>query len=89
MNLDQYLMMDYIRRFGTGDYLRAGMATAESVTRVARGIAESSQIKARAIQLRAQIFLFRTSERFQVCVDDIVHSRPAASSNSHPAVSTR
>ena len=89
MNLDQYRMMDYVRRFGTGDYLRAGMATADSVRRVACGIAESSQIKARAIQLREQIFLFRTSERFQVCVDDILHSRPAAPSNSYPAISTR
>jgi predicted polyphosphate/ATP-dependent NAD kinase len=51
MNLDQYLMMHYLRRFESGDYIRAGLATAELVTRMVRRMDESAQYKTRAVQL--------------------------------------
>lgn len=89
MNLDQYLMMHYIRRFETGDYIRAGMATAELVTRGACRMVDSARYKTRAVQLRDQIFDYRTGERFQTCVDDILHSVPAVLSHQHSLVSTR
>ena len=84
MNLDQYLMMHYLRRFESGDYIRAGLATAELVTRMVRRMDESPHYKTRAVQLRDQIFHYRAGERFQACVDDILHIRPAVLA---PAVS--
>ena len=87
MILDQYLMMDYIRRFEAGEYIRAGMATADMVTRMVHLVVESQQYKTRAVQLRSQIFRYGTGERFQACVDDILRSRPAVLSNQHPTVS--
>ncbi len=86
MNLDQYLMMDYIRRSEAGDYIRAGMVTTESVTHVVRRMAESPQYKTRAVQLRDQIFHYRTSERIQACVADILHDGTGVPSCQYPIV---
>jgi UDP:flavonoid glycosyltransferase YjiC (YdhE family) len=87
MNLDQYLMMDYVRHFETGDYIRAGAATPELVTRTVRHMVESAQYKTRAVQLKDQIFRYKTGVRFQACVDDILHTGAAVLPNQHATIS--
>ncbi len=48
MNLDQYLMMDYVRRFGAGELVRAGLATDELITRtVGRLVAANASLMER------------------------------------------
>ncbi len=87
MNLDQYLMMDYIRRFGAGDVIRAGVATAELVTEAVHRMDGSARYKTQATLLRDQIIQYRTGERFQTFMDDIIQGRPAVLANHHPTVS--
>jgi len=72
MNLDQYLMMDYTRRFGAGEMIRAGMATDELVTRTVRRMVESGQYNTRAAHVRDQIGHYRTRERFQTFVEGLL-----------------
>ena len=74
MNLDQYLMMDYVRRVGAGELIRAGVATDELVTRMVRRMVESGQYKTRAAHVRDQILHYRSRERFQAFVDGYVLS---------------
>jgi UDP:flavonoid glycosyltransferase YjiC (YdhE family) len=69
MNLDQYLMMDYIRHFGAGELIRAGVVTDELITRMVRRMVESDQYKNRATHLRDLIGHYRTRERFQTFVE--------------------
>ena len=71
MNLDQYLMMDYVRRFGAGEMVRAGVATDELITRMVRRMVESAQYATRAAQIRDQIGHYGTMERFQTFVDGL------------------
>ncbi|HKP01384.1 MAG TPA: glycosyltransferase [Nitrospiraceae bacterium] len=85
MNLDQYLMMGYLRRSAAGDYLRAGLATAESVMHMARRIIETGSCKSRAVQLKEQMLRYRTGERFQTCLDHILQTDQVAPFNPHPA----
>ena len=77
MNLDQYLMMDYIRRFGAGEMIRAGVATDELVTRTVRRMVESDHYKTRAAHVRDQIGHYRTRERFQTLVEGLLHEAKA------------
>jgi UDP:flavonoid glycosyltransferase YjiC (YdhE family) len=72
MNLDQYLMMDYVRRVGAGELIRAGVATDELVTRMVRRMVESGQYKTRAAHVRDQILHYRSRERFQAFVDGLL-----------------
>ncbi|MEO7862715.1 MAG: glycosyltransferase [Nitrospirales bacterium] len=72
MNLDQYLMMDYVRRFGAGEMIRAGVSTTELITRTVRRMVESPRYKIRAAQMREQIGHYRTGERFQTFVDGLM-----------------
>ena len=87
MNLDQYLMVDYIRRFGAGEYVRAGVAKPELVTHLIRRMVESAQYKTRAAHLRDQIFRCRTGDRFQACIDGILCTGPVVPSDRHPTIS--
>jgi UDP:flavonoid glycosyltransferase YjiC (YdhE family) len=72
MNLDQYLMMDYVRRSGAGEMVRAGWATAELITHTVRRMVESAEYTSRAAQMRDQIGNFRTGEQFQAFVDGVM-----------------
>ena len=72
MNLDQYLMMDYIRRFGAGEMIRAGAVTAELVIRTVRRMVESGHYTSQAAYMRDQIGNFRTGEQFQAFVDGVM-----------------
>lgn len=74
VNLDQYLMMDYVRRFGAGEMIRAGVSTTELITRTVRRMVESPQHKTRAAQMREQIGHYRTGERFQAFVDGLMQN---------------
>ena len=74
MNLDQYLMMDYIRRFGAGEMVRASVASDELIIRTARHMVESAQYKTRATEIRDQIGSYRTGERFHNFVDGLMQS---------------
>ena len=84
MNLDQYLMMGYLRRSAAGDYLRAGLATSESVMHMARRMIESGSYKSRAVQLKDQMLRYRTGDRFQAGLDHILHLDQVAPFNPHP-----
>ena len=74
MNLDQYLMMDYVRRFGAGEMVRAGVATDELITRTVRRMVESEQYTIRAAQMRNQISHYGTVERFHTFVDGLTQN---------------
>ena len=74
MNLDQYLMMDYVQRFGAGEMVRAGVATDEVITRTVRRMVESARYKTRAAQVREQIGHYRSGERFQTFVDGLLQN---------------
>jgi UDP:flavonoid glycosyltransferase YjiC (YdhE family) len=87
MNLDQYLMVDYIRRFGAGEYVRAGVAKPELITQLIRRMIESAQYKICAALLRNQIFRCRTGDRFQACIDGILCTGPLVPSDRHPTIS--
>lgn len=87
MNLDQYLMMDYLRRFGAGEVIRAGVATAKLVTEAAHRIDGSVRYKTQGALLRDQIIQYRTGDRFQAFIDDILQGRPSVLANHHPTVS--
>jgi UDP:flavonoid glycosyltransferase YjiC (YdhE family) len=89
MNLDQYLMMGYLRRSAAGDYLRAGLATSESVMHMARRMIESGRYKSRAVQLKDHMLRYRTGDRFQACLDHILHLDQVAPFNPHPATSAQ
>ena len=77
MNLDQYLMMDYIRRFGAGEMIRAGVVTDELVTRTVRRMVESGQYNTRAAHLQNQIAQYRTRERFHTFIDGLFQDAKA------------
>jgi UDP:flavonoid glycosyltransferase YjiC (YdhE family) len=77
-NLDQYLMMDYIRRFGAGEMIRAGLATGELVARTVRRMVESGQYSTRAIHMRDEIGHYRTRERFQTFIECFLQDAKAA-----------
>jgi UDP:flavonoid glycosyltransferase YjiC (YdhE family) len=74
MNLDQYLMMDYVQRFGAGEMVRAGVATDESITRTVRRMVESAVYTTRAAQMRDQIGHYNTVARFQTFVDSVMRN---------------
>lgn len=64
-NLDQYLMMDYIRRAGAGDYLRAGDTSARAVTNAVDLILHTAAYRRQAHQLGQQIRSGRLGTRFE------------------------
>ncbi|MEO7859517.1 MAG: nucleotide disphospho-sugar-binding domain-containing protein [Nitrospirales bacterium] len=64
MNLDQYLMMDYARRVGAGELVRAGQATTELITRTVRRMVESPEYTTRAAHMRDQIGHYDTGAQF-------------------------
>ena len=89
MNLDQYLMMGYLRRSAAGDYQRAGLATSESVMHMARRMIESGSYKSRAVQLKDQMLRYRAGERFQAGLDHILHTDQVAPFNPYSATSAQ
>ncbi|MGC3975200.1 MAG: glycosyltransferase [Nitrospira sp.] len=54
-NLDQYLMMDYVRRSGAGDYLRAGTISRIAVTTLCEGLLGNPAFHDRASRLQTAI----------------------------------
>lgn len=54
-NLDQYLMMDYVQRYGAGEMLRAGAASLSAVARASTQIVQNSTYRLRAAGIGALI----------------------------------
>lgn len=64
-NLDQYLMMDYVRRIGAGDYLRAGTTSRATVTALCERLLDSQAVRDQARRLQTAIDQHRTAETFE------------------------
>ncbi|MGH7257575.1 MAG: glycosyltransferase [Nitrospiraceae bacterium] len=63
-NLDQYLMMDYVRKFAAGEYVRSGGASVEALTQVAAQILATASYRQQAESLRVSIRTQGSGERF-------------------------
>jgi len=81
-NLDQYLMMDYVRRSGAGDYLRAGTISRAAVTMLCDGLLGNPAFRDRAGRVQTAIEQNRTARAF----DDHLRS-VLGTSRSHQAPS--
>lgn len=64
-NLDQYLMMDYVRRMGAGDYLRAGTTSPATVTALCERLLDSQAVRDQARRLQTAIDQHRTAKAFE------------------------
>ncbi|ODT46567.1 MAG: hypothetical protein ABS70_00580 [Nitrospira sp. SCN 59-13] len=64
-NLDQYLMMDYVRRSGAGDYLRAGTVSRAAVTTLCEGLLGKPAFRDRANRLQRAIDQHGTARAFE------------------------
>lgn len=64
-NLDQYLMMEYVRRSGAGDYLRAGTTSRTSVTELCERLLDTPAFRDHAGRLQAAIDPDRTARAFE------------------------
>lgn len=75
-NLDQYLMMDYVQRYGAGESLRAGEASITTLTRVTKQIVEQSSYRLRAAHLGALIAAAHPAERLHQLLSQILGTDP-------------
>ena len=64
-NLDQYLMMDYVRRMGAGDYLRAGTTSPATVTALCERLLDSQAVRDQARRLQTAIDQHQTAKTFE------------------------
>lgn len=64
-NLDQYLMMEYVRRSGAGDYLRAGTTSRAAVTTLCERLLDRPAFRDQAGRLQAAIDPNRTARTFE------------------------
>ncbi len=64
-NLDQYLMMDYVRQSGAGDYLRAGDTSADALTRTSQQLLCTSAYRQQAARFGTLIRASPPSLRFE------------------------
>jgi UDP:flavonoid glycosyltransferase YjiC (YdhE family) len=71
-NLDQYLMMDYVQRYGAGEWLRAGEASPSLIARVARQIREDQSYHRQARRLATLIAAENPATRFEQVLTDIL-----------------
>ena len=63
-NLDQYLMMDHMCRFGAGELVRSGEASIAGLTRAAKQILRHAEYRRKAESLEAMIRSMHDGERF-------------------------
>lgn len=96
-NLDQYLMMDYVRRFAAGEYVRSGRASVEALTQVAAQLLSAVSYRRRAETLRSSIRTQGYGERFVRVLESLLglnsdnpcSAESAQYTGSHVPVSTR
>jgi UDP:flavonoid glycosyltransferase YjiC (YdhE family) len=81
-NLDQYLMMDYVRRWGAGDYLRAGETTMSAVRERADLILRSPMYRQQAGRLGALIRSRQSTDRFESLLARVVGAEPSSAADS-------
>ncbi|ULA61448.1 MAG: putative Dolichyl-phosphate beta-glucosyltransferase [Nitrospira sp.] len=81
-NLDQYLMMDHVRRSGAGDYLRAGTLSRTAVTTLCGRLLDNPAFRTQAIRLQATIDPNRTARAFQHHLRSVLGTHM-----THPALS--
>jgi UDP:flavonoid glycosyltransferase YjiC (YdhE family) len=74
-NLDQYLMMDYVEKFGAGVAVRAGQASVEALAAAAGRILQDSKYGARAAVLQTSIQSRQGLASFAGLVDELVEGR--------------
>lgn len=76
-NLDQYLAMQAIERFGAGLSLRAGTLTRHDVVRGLERLLGEHAFAARARTARDELGRWNAAARFRTFVEDIVDGAPA------------
>lgn len=74
-NLDQYLMMDYVRRSGAGDYLRAGAISRASVMTMCRRLLDDPAGRAQAGRIQSAIDPTRTAGAFEQHLQSLLGNR--------------
>jgi UDP:flavonoid glycosyltransferase YjiC (YdhE family) len=63
-NLDQYLMMFYVQKFGAGEYVRSGQVSVDTLTQVVARMLSTASYRQQAESLRASIRTHECGERF-------------------------
>jgi UDP:flavonoid glycosyltransferase YjiC (YdhE family) len=71
-NLDQYLMMDYVRQYGAGESVRAGEASLAALTRMMKLIVDKPNYRVRAGRLSALIASEPPREKFNQILSRIL-----------------
>jgi len=75
-NLDQYLMMEYVQRYGAGESLRAGEASIPALRRITKLMVQSSRYRLRAGRLGALIASGQPAERLDHLLREILGTEP-------------
>jgi len=86
-NLDQYLMMDYVRRSGAGDYLRAGATSRAAMTAMCGRLLDQPACREQAGRLQSAIDPTRTASTFEQHLQGLLGTQmtPAASVSTSSA----
>jgi UDP:flavonoid glycosyltransferase YjiC (YdhE family) len=75
-NMDQYLNMQCIERFGAGRVLRADQARAASIRAAIREILDSAFHRGKVDELVQRIHSTHSADRFAALIHDITKSAP-------------
>jgi UDP:flavonoid glycosyltransferase YjiC (YdhE family) len=70
-NLDQYLMMDYVEKFGAGAMVRGGQASSAALRDMAQRVLNIAQYRSRAESLAVVIKSGQWADRFETLVDHL------------------
>jgi UDP:flavonoid glycosyltransferase YjiC (YdhE family) len=76
-NLDQFLNMDYIERFGAGTLLRADSVTAHALRDVARAIIDSQRVRKQAEAAASLLTAVRPEAQFPTAIRNLSDAVPA------------
>ena len=73
-NLDQYLMMDYVRQYGAGESVRAGQASFPALTRIIQQVIDKPDYRLRAGLLGALIAIQQPCEKLHHILSRILRT---------------
>ncbi len=73
-NLDQYLMMFYVQKFGAGEYVRADQASVPALTQAVNHILRTTEYREKAAVLQTIIRSGHSAERFPNLLAQLIDS---------------
>ena len=75
-NLDQYLMMFYLQKFGAGEYVRADQASVPAFTQAVNHILRTAEYREKAALLQTIIRSGHSAERFRTLLTRLIGLEP-------------